>query len=96
MLQAYSPLFVGVAGAKATLIDGELVSTIGAAHGKTGPQVSLRWVWQHGLPLATRSTKRQHLADNFDIFDWALGEEEMRMLDAATEPAANYSFMCTK
>ena len=94
-LQAYSPLNVGTPGAAATLINGDLVTEIGAAHGKTGPQVALRWVWQSGVPLATRSTKRQHLADNLDILTWSLSDEEMARLDAATEPAADYSFMCT-
>ena len=94
VLQAYSPLAVGTPGAAATLINGELVTEIGKAHGKTGPQVALRWVWQHGVPLATRSTSRGHLAQNKDLFGWALSEEEMAKLDAATEPAADYSFMC--
>ena len=95
-LQAYSPLNVGTPGAASTLIDGTLVSEIGRAHGKTGPQVALRWVWQHGVPLATRSTSRQHLVDNLAVSDWALSDEEMAKLDAATEPAASYSFMCTE
>ena len=96
VLQAYSPLAVGTPGAAATLINGELVTEIGKAHGKTGPQVALRWVWQHGVPLATRSTSRRHLAQNRDLFGWELSEEEMARLDTANEPTADYSFMCKK
>ena len=69
---------------------------IGAAHGKSGPQVALRWVRQHGVPLATRSTRRQHLADNLDLSGWELSDDEMARLDAATEPMASYSFMCSE
>jgi hypothetical protein len=51
-LQAYSPLGDG----KGELITGELVTGIGKNHGKSGAQVSLRWVAQHGVPLSTKAS----------------------------------------
>ena len=62
------------------LITGELVSKIGKAHGKTGSQVSLRWLVQQGIPVIPRSGNPLHQKQNFELFDWALSDEEMSML----------------
>ena len=50
-LQAYSPLGDGTS----ELVSGALVSGIGSRHNKSGAQVSLRWVAQHGVPLSTKA-----------------------------------------
>ena len=96
VVQAYSPLGAGTTGSPRTpeLISGELVTSIGAKYGKTGPQVSLRWLVQNGVPVAQESTNREHLAKNLDIFDWSLSDDDMASLDAVTQPAGVYSFMC--
>ena len=43
---------------------------------------------QSNLALATRSDNPQYLAEDIDVFDWALTEEEMTILDNAREPQA--------
>jgi len=63
VLQAYSPLGDGTD----ELITGDLVSGIGAAHNKTGAQVSLRWVLENGVPLSTKSTSEKHLKEDLEI-----------------------------
>ena len=97
VVQAYSPLGAGTTGSPRTpeLISGELVTSIGAKYGKTGPQVSLRWLVQNGVPVAQESTNAGHLAKNLDIFDWSLSDADMAALDAATQPAGVYSFVCS-
>uniref|UniRef100_A0A7S2GWC9 NADP-dependent oxidoreductase domain-containing protein n=1 Tax=Haptolina brevifila TaxID=156173 RepID=A0A7S2GWC9_9EUKA len=90
--QAYSPL-----GDNTTeLINGPLVSQIGAAHGKSGVQVSLRWIYQNGLAVTTKSGNAAHLADDADLFSWSLTEKEMATTDAANTPSGQPSFICTK
>jgi diketogulonate reductase-like aldo/keto reductase len=89
-LQAYSPLGDG----KGELITGELVTGIGKNHGKSGAQVSLRWVAQHGVPLSTKASNAKYLAEDLDIFDWKLSAAEMAKLDAATTPTGKPSFAC--
>eukprot|EP01045_Picozoa_sp_COSAG04_P008171 COSAG04_NODE_447_length_14267_cov_17.958569_8_plen_137_part_00 len=86
---AYSPLGPTFNSTeKAELIEGNLTTGIGRRHGKSGAQVALRWVIQSGLALATRSSNPAYLAEDIELFDFALTAEEMRLLDAAREPEA--------
>ena len=92
VLQAYSPL-----GNNATeLIHGKELSAIAAAHNKSTVQIALKWIWQNGVPLATKSTKPEHLSEDIDIFSWKLSTQEMATLNAATKPSGTPSFMCKK
>jgi len=97
-VQAYSPLGAGVTGKPTIpeLISGDFVSAIGSKYGKSGAQVSLRWLAQQGMPVATQSTSEKHLASNLDIFDFELDDEDMTKLNEATSPHSpfGYSFMC--
>lgn len=68
------------------LITGPLVTRIGAAHGKSGPQVALRWAVQRGIPVIPKSTHAAHLKQNLDLFSWSLSSEEMDELDRAQTP----------
>ena len=93
-VQAYSPLGDG----SSELITGDLVTGIGKAYNKTGAQVSLHWVYQHGIPLSTKSTNPQYLTDNQNAVsdDWKFSAQDFATLDAATSPSGHYSFKCTK
>lgn len=89
--QAYSPL----GDNSSELITGPLVSRAGAAHNKSGAQVALRWVWQHGVALSTKADKEEYLREDLDLFDWTLSDAEMAEADGSTTPAGTPSFMCT-
>lgn len=69
------------------LINGSLVTSIGAAHNKTGSQVALRWLVQQGIPVIPKSDNPEHLKENMGLFDFALSGAEMQQLSAATKPA---------
>jgi diketogulonate reductase-like aldo/keto reductase len=58
----------------------EVLERIGKAHGKTAAQVSLRYLIQRGLVPIPRSTKREHLKENFEVFDFTLSDGEMAEL----------------
>lgn len=90
--QAYSPL-----GDNTTeLISGPLVSRIGAAHEKSGVQVALKWIWQNGVAVTTKSGNSEHLREDLDLFDWSLTTQELASANAATNPHGKPSFMCSK
>jgi len=55
--------------------------------GKTSVQVILRWHVQIGASVIPRSTRREGLAENMDIFDFALSETEMAAIAALDEGA---------
>jgi 2,5-diketo-D-gluconate reductase B len=49
---------------------------------KSAAQVALRWlIQQDGVAAIPRSSKRQHIAANFALFDFALSGEEMAAID---------------
>ena len=89
-LQAYSPLGAGTTGNPRTpeLISGDLVTSIGAKYGKSGAQVSLRWLVQQEVPLACESTSKAHLSADLDIFDFELDANDMAALGAYQDGTA--------
>jgi diketogulonate reductase-like aldo/keto reductase len=58
------------------------VRTIADRLGRTPAQVPLRWCIQHGVPVIPKSTHRERIEENAEIFDFALCEEDMEALDA--------------
>jgi diketogulonate reductase-like aldo/keto reductase len=59
-----------------------LLKRIGDAHGKSAAQVALRWHIQRGLVAIPKAARREHLEENFAIFDFELSEKEMAEISA--------------
>ena len=55
----------------------ETIVRIANAHGKTPAQVILRWQIQDGYITIPGSSNPDHIAENFDVFDFELTEQEM-------------------
>ena len=94
--QSYSPLCgpCDVKNPKDSLINGELVTRIGAKYNVSGPQVSLRFIVQQALQKGSfiagvipKSSNPKHIAENIDLFGFELSEEDMTDLKKATQPA---------
>jgi diketogulonate reductase-like aldo/keto reductase len=75
-LEAYSPLGTG-----RHLAD-ERVRQIAERAGRTPAQVLLRWCVQRDLVVVTKSTHRERIEENAQIFDFTLSDEDMAALDA--------------
>jgi diketogulonate reductase-like aldo/keto reductase len=75
-LEAYSPLGTGRYLSDAT------VTRVAERNGRTPAQVLLRWCVQHGLPVLAKSTHRERIAENAQIFDFTLSDADMADLDA--------------
>jgi diketogulonate reductase-like aldo/keto reductase len=75
-LEAYSPLGTGQHLANKT------VNQVAQRVGRTPAQVLLRWCLQHDLPVISKSTHRERLQDNAQIFDFTLSAQDMAELDA--------------
>ena len=74
--EAYSPLGTGRNLSDVT------VTRVAQRAGRTPAQVLLRWCLQHGLPVITKSTHRERIHENAQIFDFTLSELDMAELDA--------------
>ncbi|MCL1828838.1 MAG: aldo/keto reductase [Oscillospiraceae bacterium] len=64
------------------LMENECVVSIAKAHGRTPAQIPLRWALQKGMTPLVRSSKREHMRENREIFDFVLSDVEMSRLDA--------------
>lgn len=53
------------------------LKTIAEKHGKTVAQVILRWHLQRGTVIIPKSTHKERMQQNFDIFDFSLTDEDM-------------------
>jgi diketogulonate reductase-like aldo/keto reductase len=76
ILEAYSPLGTG------RLLSDATIGAIAARTGRTPAQVLLRWCVQRGVPVLSKSTHRDRIAENRRIFDFELTGEERAQLDA--------------
>ena len=75
VMESWFPL--GGRGNTQTLFNDETISSIAAAHGKTSAQVILRWHLQAGNIAIPGSSNEAHIAENYDIFDFELTDEDM-------------------
>lgn len=80
-LTAYCPL------ARGEVFKDPTLERIGKQHGKNAGQVALRWLIQQGNVIAVpRSSNPDHVASNFDVFDFELAEAEMSEITALHSP----------
>ncbi|HEY6650140.1 MAG TPA: aldo/keto reductase [Mycobacterium sp.] len=67
------------------------LASIGAAHGKSVGQVVLRWLIQRDVIAIPKSVRPERMRENFDVFDFALTDEEMNRI-AAMDTGASLFF----
>jgi len=58
------------------------VARIAEGAGRTPAQVLLRWCVQRGVIVLAKSTRRERLAGNAQIFDFELSDSDITALDA--------------
>lgn len=85
--EAYYPLGHG----DTKLLNEPIFSEIGQKYGKSNVQVILRWHLQSHNIVFPKSTKRQHLKDNFDIFDFSLNTAEMNQINSLDKHQRYYN-----
>lgn len=71
--EAWAPFGEGRGG----MFEEPLLVEIGKKYGKTAAQVILRWDMQRNVVAIPKSTHIERMEQNFDIFDFALSEEDM-------------------
>ena len=73
-MMAWGPLGgQGVEG----IVKSEELAAIGAKYGKSAAQVALRWLTQRGVVAIPKSSHKERMAQNFDIFDFTLTADDM-------------------
>ena len=81
-MMAWGPL--GGQGAEG-VVKSPVLAAIGGKYGKTAAQVALRWLVQRGIVAIPKSVHAERMQQNFDIFDFALTEDDMQQISALNQ-----------
>lgn len=91
--QAYAPLGSSAWGLRAeelkglNLLEEPVLIALAAKHGKTVGQIILNWHLWRGHQIIPKTTKVARLAENFNVFDFTLSEEEYESISALNRNA---------
>ena len=76
--EAWGPMAEGKHG----IFTHPVLTEIGAKHGKSAAQTALRWNVQRGVVIIPKSTHRERMEENFNIWDFSLSDEDMAAITA--------------
>ncbi|MGK6314285.1 aldo/keto reductase [Neorhizobium sp. DT-125] len=75
LLNAYQPI------ARGKVFNSDLLNELGRKYGKTAGQVTLRWlIQQDGVGAIPRSSRKENMQANLDIFDFELSAADMEAI----------------
>lgn len=87
-IEAWAPFGEGRGG----LFQNEVLKEIGAKYGKSTAQVMLRWHIQRGVVVIPKSTHKERMIENINVFDFALTDEDMaKIAELDTETSSFFS-----
>jgi len=86
LTQAWSPIggitfYPGWGQERRNVMADPTIGEIARSHGKSPAQTMLRWHLQEGRSAIPKSVDPGRIAENFDIFDFALSEDELARID---------------
>lgn len=74
VLEGYSPF-------KSARLDDPVLADLATRHAKTPAQVIVRWHVQHGIVVIPKSSRRERIETNADVWDFELPAEDMDRID---------------
>lgn len=77
-MEGWAPFAEG----KNNLFHNETLKRIGEKYGKSIAQVILRWLLDRGVVCIPKSVKKERMEENFNVFDFALDEEDREKISA--------------
>ncbi len=78
LIQSWGPFAEGKNG----IFTNETLVKIGKKYGKTAAQTALRFLLQSGVAIIPKSTHKERMAENLDVLNFSLSEEDMREISA--------------
>lgn len=86
-IESWGPLAEG----RNNIFSDPTLTAIGEAHGRSVAQVTLRWLIQRGVVVIPKSSRPERMAENVDVFDFELTDEEVTRI-AALDTGASLAF----
>ena len=77
-IESWGPFAEGKNG----LFTNPVLAEIGQGYGKSTAQVALRFLLQSGVVVIPKSTKKERMEENFQVFDFILTDAEMCRIEA--------------
>ena len=84
--EAWAPFGEGRGG----LFTDPVLTKIGAKYGKTAAQVILRWHLQRGIVVIPKSTHKERMAENLNVFDFTLSDGDMQEIAALDKAQSSF------
>lgn len=85
-IEAWAPFGEGRGG----LFTNETLVKIGERYGKTAAQVMLRWNIQRGVVVLPKSTHKERMIQNLNVFDFALSDEDMASIASLDQATSSF------
>ena len=75
-LEAWSPLAEGKHG----IFQNLTLAAVGEKYGKTAAQIALKFLIQNGIIIIPKTTHKERMKENIDLFDFTLSDEDLRQI----------------
>lgn len=77
-LEAWGPLVRG----KNNIFTNPVLKEIAARHNKTVGQIALKFLIQNGIAIIPKSSRKERMAENINLFDFELSSDELAAIEA--------------
>ncbi|HBJ18715.1 MAG TPA: 2,5-diketo-D-gluconic acid reductase [Clostridiales bacterium] len=84
--EAWAPFGEGRGG----MFEEPVLAEIGKKYGKTSAQVILRWALQRDIVVIPKSVHKERMAENFDVFDFTLSDDDMKAIAALDKKQSSF------
>ena len=85
-MEAWAPFAEGKNG----MFTNPELKAIGEKYGKSVEQVILRWILKRGIVPLAKSVKKERMAENINIFDFELSDEDMKIITAMDKQESSF------
>lgn len=85
-IEAWAPFGEG----RGDMFHNPVIAEIGAKYGKTVAQTILRWHIQKGVVVIPKSTHKERMAENFNVFDFSLTDEDIAAINALDKAESSF------
>lgn len=84
--EAWAPFGEG----RGNMFTNPVLQKLGDKYNKTVAQVILRWQLQRGIVVIPKSTHKERMAQNLDVFDFTLTDEDMQAIAALDTKTSSF------
>ncbi|MBD5168327.1 MAG: aldo/keto reductase [Helicobacter sp.] len=88
LLQSWSPFIAG----KGSILDNQTLKNLAAKYNKTPAQIILRFLIEQGIGAIPKTSKKNRLQENINVFDFVLSEQDRKTLIGLDTNKSSFSW----